>query len=184
MIMTLGELVLVGKHKVYDSMAAGIAARLVDIRRESVRQSMMGFQGVGHRLEYVASVRGIEFINDSKATNINSTWFAIENTYRPIIWIAGGQDNGNDYSIFLEIAIRKVKAIICLGLNNNRLIESFGRYIPLMFETQSAEDAVNIAYKLGQKGDTVLFSPGCPSFDLYDNYEDRGNQFKKAVLNL
>lgn len=184
MVTTLGELALMGKQKVYDSMAAGITDRVEDIRSESIRQSMSGFQGVGHRLEYVASVRGIEFIDDSKATNINSAWYALEKTTRPIIWIAGGVDNGSDYSPLRVTAIQKVKAIICLGVNNQHLIGLFAKYIPLIFETQSTEEAVNMAYKLGHKGDTVLLSPGCPSFDLFKNYEDRGNQFKKAVLNL
>jgi len=183
MIMNLGELALVGKHYVNNSMAAGIASRHVDIRNESIRQSLTGFQGE-HRLEYVASVRGIEFINDSKATTINAVWYALEKTNRPIIWIAGGQDKGSDYSELLETAIRKVKGIICLGINNTKIIGTFAKYIPLIFESQSAEEAVNIAYKLGQKGDTVLLSPGCPSFDLFENYEDRGNQFKRAVINL
>jgi UDP-N-acetylmuramoylalanine--D-glutamate ligase len=184
MVMNLGELALVGKHNVYRSMAAGIAARQVDIRNENVRQSMTNFEGERHRLEYVASVRGIEFINDSIATNINSVWFALENINRPIIWIAGGHAKSNGYSEIQELVIQKVKAIICLGMNNAKIIEAFAKYIPMIFESQSAEEAVNIAYKLGQKGDTVLLSPGCASFDLFKNYEDRGNQFKKAVINL
>ena len=182
--MTLGELALVGKHKVYDTMAAGITHRLDDIRRESLKQSLSGFQGVEHRLEYVASVRGIEFINDSKATTLNGKWYALAKKARPIIWIAGGIDKDLDYSQLLETVVQKVKAIVCLGVNNRRLFEAFNRFVPLMFETQSAIEAVTIAYRLGQKGDTVLFSPGCPSFDLFDNYEDRGTQFKKAVINL
>ncbi|MCF8365695.1 MAG: UDP-N-acetylmuramoyl-L-alanine--D-glutamate ligase [Bacteroidales bacterium] len=184
MVMTLQEMALNGRHNAYNSMAAAIASRLLDIRKENIKLSMSDFQGVEHRLEYVASVRGIDFINDSKATNINSTWYALENANHPIIWICGGQDKGNDYASLLQLVTEKVKAIVCLGIDNTKIIETFSPVCNSIFETQSMADAVKIAYKLGQKGDTTLLSPACASFDLFDNYEDRGNQFKKAVINL
>jgi UDP-N-acetylmuramoylalanine--D-glutamate ligase len=184
MVMTLQEMALVGKHNVYNSMAAAIAARLLDIRKESVQQSLTEFQGVKHRLEYVATIRGIDFINDSKATNINSTWYALENSNKPVIWIAGGQDKGNDYAALLPLVQEKVKAIICLGLDNSRIKEAFANHVGGIIETRSANEAVSYAYQLGQKGDAVLLSPACASFDLFKNYEDRGNQFRTAVLNL
>jgi UDP-N-acetylmuramoylalanine--D-glutamate ligase len=184
MVMTLQEMALVGKHNVYNSMAAAIAARLLDIRKESVQMSLTEFQGVKHRLEYVATIRGIDFINDSKATNINSTWYALENSNKPVIWIAGGQDKGNDYAALLPLVQEKVKAIICLGLENARIKEAFADHVGAIIETRSAEEAVAYSYKLAQKGDAVLLSPACASFDLFKNYEDRGNQFRTAVLNL
>jgi len=184
MAMTLQEMALVGKHNVYNSMAAAIAARLLDIRKESVQQSLREFQGVRHRLEYVASIRGIDFINDSKATNINSTWYALENSNKPVIWIAGGQDKGNDYRSLLPLVRQKVKAIICLGLDNTRIKEVFTDHVGAIIETRTAEEAVKYAYNLGQKGDAVMLSPACASFDLFKNYEDRGDQFRTAVLNL
>ncbi len=184
MVMTLQEMALVGKHNVYNSMAAAIASRLLDIRKESIQQSLMEFQGVKHRLEYIATIRGINFINDSKATNINSTWYALENSSRPVIWIAGGQDKGNDYASLLPLVKEKVKAIICLGLENAKIKEVFGAHVGAIIETRSADEAVKFSYQLGQKGDVVLLSPACASFDLFKNYEDRGNQFRTAVLNL
>ncbi len=184
MIMTLQELALSGKHNVYNSMAAAIAARLNDIRKENIQQSLTEFQGVEHRLEYVATIRGIDFINDSKATNVNSTWYALENASKPVIWIAGGQDKGNDYSSLVPIVDEKVKAIICLGKDNTKIKKAFSEHVGAIIETQSAEEAVNVAYHLGRKGDTVLLSPACASFDLFINYEDRGNRFRNAVFNL
>ncbi len=184
MIMTLQELALSGKHNVYNSMAAAIAARLSDIRKENIQQSLREFQGVEHRLEHVATIRGIDFINDSKATNVNSTWYALENASRPVIWIAGGQDKGNDYSSLVPIVAKKVKAIICLGKDNTKIKNAFAKHVGAIIETQSAEEAVNVAYHLGNKGDMVLLSPACASFDLFVNYEDRGNRFRNAVLNL
>ncbi|MFP4470231.1 MAG: UDP-N-acetylmuramoyl-L-alanine--D-glutamate ligase [Bacteroidota bacterium] len=184
MVMTLQELALSGRHNAYNSMAAGVAARLLDIRKDFIKQSLSDFQGVEHRLEFVAMVRGIEFINDSKATNVNSTWYALENASKPVIWIAGGQDKGNDYGSLVPLVEDKVKAIICLGVDNSKIVKAFSKHTGITLETQSAEDAVKLAYKLGIKGDTVLLSPACASFDLFDNYEDRGNQFKTAVLNL
>ncbi len=184
MVMTLQELALSGRHNVYNSMAAGVVSRLLDIRKDIIKQSLSDFQGVEHRLEFVAMVRGIEFINDSKATNVNSTWYALENATKPVIWIAGGQDKGNDYSGLVPLVDEKVKAIICLGIDNSKIIKAFSKHTGVIIETQSAEDAARMAYKLGTKGDSVLLSPACASFDLFDNYEDRGNQFKTAVLNL
>ncbi len=182
--MTLEELALQGKHNVYNTMAASIASKLVDIRKESIRQSVSDFENVEHRLEYVARIHGIDFINDSKATNVNSTWYALETCDTPLIWIAGGIDKGNDYGKLLELVARKVKAIICLGTDNTKLIETFGSLVPAIYETQTAEQAVLTAYTIGKKGDTVLLSPACASFDLFENYEERGNKFKSAVRNL
>jgi UDP-N-acetylmuramoylalanine--D-glutamate ligase len=183
-IMTLEELALQGRHNLYNSMAAGIAGRLLDIRKETIRQSLSDFQNVEHRLEYVAQVHGIEFINDSKATNVNSTWFALESIDKPIIWIAGGIDKGNDYTRLFEMVQKKVKTLICLGTDNSIIIEAFRDKVDSLYETQSAIQAVLLSYSIGKPGDVVLLSPACASFDLFDNYEDRGNQFKKAVKSL
>jgi UDP-N-acetylmuramoylalanine--D-glutamate ligase len=182
--MTLEELALQGKHNVYNSMAASIASKLVDIRSESIRQSLSAFENVPHRLEFVARIHGIDFINDSKATNVNSAWYALETADSPLIWIAGGVDKGNDYTKLEELVSQKVKAIICLGFDNAKLIETFGSRVDAIYETQSAEQAVLTAYTIGKKGDTVLLSPACASFDLFESYEDRGNKFKQAVRNL
>ena len=182
--MTLEELALQGRHNVYNSMAAGIAGRLLDIRKESIRQSLSDFQHIEHRMESVARIHGIDFINDSKATNVNSTWYALETIDKPVIWIAGGVDKGNDYSRLFELVQKKVKAIICLGMDNSPLIEAFQTKVPAMYETRSAEQAVELAYSIGKNGDVVLLSPACASFDLFENYEDRGNKFKQAVRNL
>lgn len=182
--MTLEELALQGKHNVYNSMAASIASKLVDIRSESIRQSLSAFENVEHRLEFVARIHGIDFINDSKATNVNSTWYALETVDSPVIWIAGGVDKGNDYTKLIEMVEQKVKAIICLGVDNSKIIELFGGRVEAIYETQSAEQAVLTAYTIGKKDDTVLLSPACASFDLFENFEDRGNKFKQAVRNL
>jgi UDP-N-acetylmuramoylalanine--D-glutamate ligase len=182
--MFLEELALQGKHNQYNSMAAGIAARVVEIRKEVIKESMSDFQNVEHRLEYVARVHGIEFINDSKATNVNSTWYALESMQNPVVWIVGGVDKGNDYSSLKDLVKTRVKAIVCLGTDNKKIIKAFKDMIPGIVETKSAKEAVAAAYKLGRKGDTVLLSPCCASFDLFENYEDRGEQFKKAVRAL
>jgi UDP-N-acetylmuramoylalanine--D-glutamate ligase len=182
--MTLEELALQGKHNVYNSMAASLASKLVDIRKESIRQSLSDFENIEHRLEFVARIHGIDFINDSKATNVNSTWYALETADAPIIWIAGGIDKGNDYTKLTELVKQKVKALICLGVDNTKLIELFADKVEAIYETQSAEQAVLTAYTIGKKGDTVLLSPACASFDLFENYEDRGNKFKQSVRNL
>lgn len=182
--MEIKDLSLTGKHNVYNSMASGISARLVDIRKEVIKQSLADFENIEHRLEHVSMVKGIEFINDSKATNINSAWYALESMNKPVIWIMGGMDKGNDYSQLSELARSKVKAIVCLGKDNSRIRDAFGQIVPEIIETSSAEDAVKSAYYLGQKGDVVLLSPACASFDLFENFEDRGRQFKKAVYDL
>jgi len=182
--MTLEELALQGKHNVYNSMAASIASKLVDIRKESIRQSLSDFENVEHRLEFVARIHGIDFINDSKATNVNSAWYALETIDAPVIWIAGGIDKGNDYRKLEELVANKVKAIICLGVDNSKIIEKFADKVNAIYETNSAEQAVLTAYTIGKKGDTVLLSPACASFDLFENYEDRGNKFKQAVRDL
>lgn len=182
--MTLEELALQGKHNVYNSMAASIAANLVGIRKESIRQSLSDFENVPHRLEFVARIHGIDFINDSKATNVNSSWYALETVDTPIIWIAGGIDKGNDYSKLLSLVTKKVKAIICLGTENSKLISFFADKVGSIYETQSIEEAVLTAYTIGKKDDTVLLSPACASFDLFTNYEERGNRFKESVRSL
>jgi len=183
-IMTLEELALQGRHNIYNSMAATIAARLTEIRKESIKQSLSDFENVEHRLEFVARIHGIDFINDSKATNVNSTWFALESINKPIIWIAGGVDKGNDYSKIFELVNQKVKTLICLGTENSLIIETFADKVGAIYETTSAEQAVMLAYSIGKIDDVVLLSPACASFDLFENYEDRGDQFKQAVRNL
>ncbi len=181
---TLESLALQGRHNIYNSLAAGIAARVLDLRKEIIKESLSDFQNIEHRLEHVAKIHGIEFINDSKATNVNSTWYALESVSKPVIWIAGGVDKGNDYSQLTELVKVKVKAIICLGLDNKKIIGSFKGIVPVIMEAHSAEEAVNAAYNLGTQGDVVLLSPACASFDLFNNYEDRGTKFKNAVRNL
>jgi len=182
--MSIFDLALQGKHNLYNSMAAGIAARIIDIRKDVVRESFSDFKNIEHRLEHVMTVHGIEFINDSKATNINSTWYALECMQKPIVWIVGGVDKGNDYSTLLELVKTKVKAIVCLGVDNQKIHDAFGGVVPEIMDTRSAADAVKAAYEKGRKGDVVLLSPACASFDLFKNYEDRGDQFRKAVLDL
>lgn len=184
LIMDTIELSLKGKHNLYNSMASGIVGRIMDIRKEVIKESLSDFQNVEHRLEVVSTVRGIQFINDSKATNVNSTWYALESMTQPVILILGGQDKGNDYSILKELVERKVKAIVCLGVDNQNIKMAFKDSVRNMVETQSAEDAVRAAYLLGAPGDVVLLSPACASFDLFKNYEDRGQQFKNAVRDL
>ncbi|PLX09194.1 MAG: UDP-N-acetylmuramoyl-L-alanine--D-glutamate ligase [Marinilabiliales bacterium] len=182
--MSTLELALQGRHNAYNSMAAGIAASVLKIRKKVIRDSLADFQGVEHRLEPVIKVHGIHFINDSKATNVNSTWYALESVQRPIIWILGGVDKGNDYSMLNDLVKSKVKAIICLGMDNNKILEEFTDIVPTITEAGSMIEAVRKAYYLGHNGDTVLLSPACASFDLFDNYEDRGHQFKAAVREL
>lgn len=182
--MSIFDLALQGKHNQYNSMAAGIAARVFDIRKEIVRESLMDFENIEHRLEFVTKVHGIEFINDSKATNVNSTWYALESMTNPVIWIVGGVDKGNDYEMLAELVKGRVKAIVCLGKDNARIHEAFNGMVEHIIDTSSATEAVKAAYLLGKKGDTVLLSPACASFDLFENYEDRGRQFKKAVREL
>ncbi|MEO8589721.1 MAG: UDP-N-acetylmuramoyl-L-alanine--D-glutamate ligase [Flavobacteriales bacterium] len=182
--MSIIELALQGKHNVYNSMAAGIAARVLEIRKDAVRESLSDFQNVEHRLEHVAMVHGIEFINDSKATNVNSTWYALESMDKPVIWIVGGVDKGNDYATLKDLVKQKVKAIVCLGTDNAKIHKAFGGLVTNMVDTSSAEQAVRSAYELADKGDVVLLSPACASFDLFENYEERGRKFKTAVKSL
>jgi UDP-N-acetylmuramoylalanine--D-glutamate ligase len=183
-IMTIHEFALKGRHNTYNSMAAAIAGKILNIRKEVIRESLADFQGVEHRLEPVITVCGISFINDSKATNVNSTWYAIECMENSIIWIVGGVDKGNDYSELFPVVMKKVKAIVCLGKDNKKIIEAFKDKVETIVETSSMEEAVRSSYYLAKKGETVLLSPACASFDLFKNYEDRGRQFKQAVRNL
>jgi UDP-N-acetylmuramoylalanine--D-glutamate ligase len=183
-LMTIHEFALKGRHNTYNSMAAAIAGKILNIRKEVIRESLADFQGVEHRLEPVITVCGINFINDSKATNVNSTWYAIECMENNIIWIVGGVDKGNDYSELFPVVKMKVKAIVCLGKDNKKIIEAFKDKVATIVETTSMEEAVRSSYYLAKKGDTVLLSPACASFDLFKNYEDRGRQFKQAVRNL
>jgi len=184
LIMTLEQLALAGKHNVYNSMAASIAARIVDIRKDIIRESLEDFTNVEHRLEFVASINGIEFINDSKATNINSTWYALESMQKPTVLILGGQDKGNNYDELVDLVKEKVKAIVCLGVDNKKIIKAFKSSVETIMEASSAGEAVAMCYKLATKGDAVLLSPACASFDLFKDYEDRGVQFKSAVRGL
>lgn len=183
-IMSIHDLALKGKHNTQNTLASGLAARLLDIRKETVRESFSDFVNVEHRLEFVAKVHGIEFINDSKATNVNSTWFALESMENPTVWIVGGVDKGNDYSELTELVREKVKAIICLGTENHKIIEAFSGVVETIVEAGSAMEAVSFGYRLAKKDEIVLLSPACASFDLFENYEDRGNQFKAAVRSL
>ncbi|MEZ4811586.1 MAG: UDP-N-acetylmuramoyl-L-alanine--D-glutamate ligase, partial [Allomuricauda sp.] len=182
--MSRDILALEGQHNVKNTMAAGLAALLVNVRKETIRQSIQSFQGVPHRLEKVLKINHVEYINDSKATNVNATFYALDGIKKPIVWIAGGVDKGNDYSELMPLVREKVKAIICLGMDNAKLMDAFGNVIDLMVETYSMEEAVKVAYKIAERGDAVLLSPACASFDLFQNYEDRGNQFKEAIKNL
>lgn len=182
--MSIHDLALKGKHNTQNSLASGIASRILEIRKEVVRESLEDFVNVEHRLEFVAKVNGIEFINDSKATNVNSTWFALESMDKPTVWIVGGVDKGNDYVELMDLVRDKVKAIICLGVDNKKLLETFSGVIPTIVEARSAMEAVAYGYRLAKKDETVLLSPACASFDLFENYEDRGNQFKSAVRAL
>lgn len=182
--MSIHELALKGKHNTQNALAAGIAARLVEIRKDIVRESLEDFTNVEHRLEFVAKVNGIEFINDSKATNINSAWFALESMENPTVWIVGGVDKGNDYSELTALVREKVKAIVCLGTDNEKIIEAFSGIVETIVEAKSAVEAVAYGYRLAKKDEIVLLSPACASFDLFENYEDRGNQFKQAVRML
>ncbi len=183
-IMSIEELALKGRHNTHNSMAAGIAASIFEIRKPIIRESLMDFQNVEHRLEPFIKVHGIQFVNDSKATNVNSTWYALESTTPEIIWIVGGIDKGNDYSQLADLVKDKVKAIICLGVDNSKIHKAFKKQVKTIVDTSSMTEAVKTAYYLAKKGDTVLLSPACASFDLFQNYEDRGWQFKNAVREL
>jgi len=182
--MYLQELALGGKHNVYNSMAAAIAAKVMDIDNEAIRNGLATFQAVEHRLEKVLSIKDVLYINDSKATNVDAAWYALECQTRPVVWIVGGTDKGNDYTSLLPLAKEKVKAMICMGLDNRKFHESFEGIVPEIHDVTSAADAVKLAHSLAVSGDCVLLSPCCASFDLFKNYEDRGRQFKEAVRNL
>jgi len=182
--MTLEQLALQGKHNIYNSMAAGVAARVLDIRKDIIKESLSDFQNVAHRLEYVARIHGVDFINDSKATNVNSTWYALESMQNKVVWIAGGIDKGNDYSLLRELVRTKVKAIICLGVKNENIIKAFGSIVDVIYETDSMQEAVTLANHVAMKDETVLLSPACASFDLFENFEERGDKFKEAVNRL
>lgn len=182
--MSVFDFALKGKHNQYNTMAACVAGSIMDIRKEKIREAVRDFQNLEHRMEPVATVRGVEFINDSKATNVNSTWYALESMTKPVILVLGGVDKGNDYSLITDLVKEKVKAIICLGMDNRKIHEAFGNIMSPIVNTTSAQEAVHAAYHFATKGDVVLLSPACASFDLFKNYEDRGNQFKQAVKEL
>ena len=182
--MSISELALQGKHNIYNSMASGIVAKVLDIRNTTIRESMGDFKNIEHRLEHVAKISGVNYINDSKATNVNSTWYALESVSEGVVLIMGGVDKGNDYEMLKDMVHQKVKSIVCLGKDNKRIHEAFEDDVEIIVNTFSAHEAVQVAYHLAKKGDTVLLSPACASFDLFKNYEDRGNQFKAAVKEL
>ena len=182
--MSTDFLTLEGQHNVKNAMAASLASLLVNVRKENILQSIQDFQGAPHRLEKVLKINHVQYINDSKATNINATYYALEGIKKPIVWIVGGVDKGNDYSELMPLVREKVKAIVCLGVDNSKLIEAFGNVVEPLVETFSMEEAIKVAYKVSERGDAVLLSPACASFDLFKNYEDRGNQFKAAIKKL
>ena len=182
--MTIKELALQGKHNIFNSMAAAMAARVFEVKDSIIRDSMIDFQNIEHRLEYVLTIHGIDFINDSKATNINACWYALESMKNNVIWIVGGVDKGNDYTELVDMVNQKVRVIICLGRDNKRIINAFKGKTEIIVQASNMEEAVNHSYNLAKKGDVVLLSPACASFDLFDNYEDRGSQFKQEVKKL
>ena len=184
MEMEQDTLALEGKHNLKNTMAASTAAKLVQIRKQTIRESVQNFQGAAHRLEKVLKIHHVQYINDSKATNVNATYYALDSMKTPTVWIVGGLDKGNDYKSLMPMVREKVKAIVCLGLDNSKIKDAFGNAVDLMVETFSMEEAIKVAYKIAERGDTVLLSPACASFDLFKNYEDRGDQFKEAVKNL
>lgn len=182
--MPIATIGIQGEHNVKNAMAASTVATLLRIRKQTIRESLEGFQGVEHRLEKVLKINNVMYINDSKATNVNATFFALDSMENPTVWIVGGVDKGNDYSELLPLVNEKVKAIICLGVDNEKIINAFGNVVDTIIETDSMAMAVQVAYKLAERNNTVLLSPACASFDLFENYEDRGRQFKEAVRNL
>jgi UDP-N-acetylmuramoylalanine--D-glutamate ligase len=184
MNMSVEDFALKGKHNQYNTMAAGLSAVVMGIRKEKIRDSIQTFESLDHRMSTVATIKGVEFINDSKATNVNSTWYALESMAKPVILILGGVDKGNDYSFIKDLVKEKVKAIVCMGVDNRKIHEAFGNEVELIVNTQSAKDAVQAAFHFADKGDVVLLSPACASFDLFKNYEDRGMQFIEAVKDL
>ncbi|MEE2699859.1 MAG: UDP-N-acetylmuramoyl-L-alanine--D-glutamate ligase [Bacteroidota bacterium] len=182
--MTIQELALQGRHNIYNSMAAAIAGRILDVKKDTIRQSLLDFQNIEHRLEFVLTVHGIDFINDSKATNVNATWYALESMTKPVIWIVGGVDKGNDYDELQEIVRDRVKAIVCLGDSAKKIQKYFKKIVSKIETASNIEEAVSASYRLGEKGDAVLLSPTCASFDLFKNFEDRGQAFKNQVRRL
>lgn len=178
------DLALTKRKNLYGSLVEGIALRQFDIRKDGIRDCLNSFGSISHRLEEIVTIRGITFINDSRATNVNACWYALESLNQPIIWIAGGLDNNNNYSMLQDLAKQKVKALVCIGVNNYRLIEFFKNDIEIIIETPDIHSAVNISYNIGVPGDTVLLSPACASFDRFESYADRGDQFRKAVIDL
>ncbi|HEY2648051.1 MAG TPA: UDP-N-acetylmuramoyl-L-alanine--D-glutamate ligase [Puia sp.] len=182
--MSIYDFALKGIHNQYNTMAAGLAAVTIGIRKDKIREAVQSFESLEHRMEYVSTVRGVEFINDSKATNVNSTWFALESMQKPVVLILGGVDKGNDYSLMRSLVKEKVKAIVCMGVDNRKIHEAFQNDVPVIVNTSSAKEAVKSSFHLANKGDVVLLSPACASFDLFKNYEDRGKQFKDAVRDL
>ena len=182
--MPTSTLSIKGKHNTKNAMAATMAAQLLKVRKQTIMESLEDFEGAEHRLENVAKIRDVEYINDSKATNVNATFYALECMDKPTVWIVGGVDKGNDYNDLLALVREKVKAIVCLGLDNDKIKKTFGNVVDIIVETAGAEEAVKVSHKLADRGDAVLLSPACASFDLFDNYEDRGRQFKEAVRNL
>ncbi len=184
MSMNMRNVALEGKHNLKNTMAATLVANLVGIRKESIRESIQTFQGAPHRLEKVLKIHHVQYINDSKATNVNATYYALDSMSTPVVWIVGGVDKGNDYRELMPLVREKVKAIICLGLDNTAIKNAFGNVVDLLVETYAMSEAVKVAYKIAERGDTVLLSPACASFDLFKNYEDRGDQFKEAIKNL
>ncbi|MEZ7497599.1 UDP-N-acetylmuramoyl-L-alanine--D-glutamate ligase [Flavobacterium sp. Arc3] len=183
-LMETESIALEGKHNMKNAMAATSVAKLMQIRKATIRESLSNFQGVEHRLEKVLKIQNVQYINDSKATNVNATFFALDSMNMPTVWIVGGVDKGNDYNELMSLVREKVKAIICLGVDNKKIIDAFGNVVDMMVEVTNMNDAVRMAQRLTEKGDAVLLSPACASFDLFENYEDRGNQFKQAVHNL
>lgn len=183
-IMSTTNLALEGKHNIKNQMAASTVAHLLKIRKQTIRESLENFQGVEHRLEHVLKINKVQYINDSKATNVNATYFALESMEAPTVWIVGGVDKGNDYKELFPFINEKVKAIICLGVDNEKLLNTFGKMVDTIVETQYMSEAVKMAYQIAETGDAVLLSPACASFDLFESYEDRGRQFKEAVRNL
>lgn len=182
--MPINELALEGKHNIKNAMAATAVAQLLNIRKQTIRESLTNFQGVEHRLEKVLKIQGVQYINDSKATNVNSVFYALDSMTTPTVWIVGGVDKGNDYDELMPLVREKVKAIVCLGVDNTKIINAFNNVVDVMVETTSMSEAVQLAQRLAEKGDSVLLSPACASFDLFENYEDRGQQFKQAIFNL
>ena len=183
-LMETAQIALEGKHNMKNAMAATSVANILRIRKQTIRESLSNFQGVEHRLEKVLKIHNVQYINDSKATNVNASFFALDSMTTPTVWILGGVDKGNDYSELMALVHEKVKAIICLGVDNKKIIDAFGNIVDMMVEVDNMRDAVNTARHIAEKGDTVLLSPACASFDLFENYEDRGNQFKREVRNL